>query len=249
MEVKRGRNFDLQSHLGKPFFSYRPKPLEACDFRRHELFEKFEAVDVQWRNLRADVRSEAFEYMAERACPVLDYGGDLANLSSRIGGQPTVVVAKALANLSSISARDIANGNAQILGADGCSYRKRFIWIGASHPSEAWYVAPSPRHVSGLMANLLCFANDRTLSAVLRSFVVLLQFLMIHPFADGNGRTGRALFTALLLREFGSQTRILESLCAIWEFRAMRLHGASLTVRDTGDWSDYLRYCLLAVEK
>ena len=57
------------------------------------------------------------------------------------------------------------------------------------------YIPPNPEGVSGLMFELLEWWNKRAgnLSPVLSSAIVHYRFEAIHPFADGNGRTGRAL--------------------------------------------------------
>jgi Fic family protein len=57
------------------------------------------------------------------------------------------------------------------------------------------YVAPPPEDVSGLMFEWLTWWNKESakLSPVLTSAILHHRFESIHPFADGNGRTGRAL--------------------------------------------------------
>ena len=57
------------------------------------------------------------------------------------------------------------------------------------------HLPPAAADVSGLMFELLEWWNKRStgLSPVLSSAILHYQFEHIHPFADGNGRTGRAL--------------------------------------------------------
>ena len=57
------------------------------------------------------------------------------------------------------------------------------------------YMPPAPEEVSGLMAELLEWWNKASaaFSPVLSSAIVHYRFEASHPFADGNGRTGRAL--------------------------------------------------------
>jgi len=57
------------------------------------------------------------------------------------------------------------------------------------------YSPPPAEAVSGLMFELLEWWNVQApkLSAVLSSAILHYRFEAIHPFADGNGRTGRAL--------------------------------------------------------
>ena len=56
------------------------------------------------------------------------------------------------------------------------------------------YLPPPPDAVSGLMFELLAWWNTaaKKLSPVLSSAILHYRFEAIHPFADGNGRTGRA---------------------------------------------------------
>lgn len=57
------------------------------------------------------------------------------------------------------------------------------------------HVPPPPEQVSGLMRELLAWWNGPSAewSPVLTSAILHYQFEAIHPFADGNGRTGRLL--------------------------------------------------------
>lgn len=68
-------------------------------------------------------------------------------------------------------------------------------WIGGSSldPVDAAYVPPPPEEVPGLLEDLISFINSAPLPAVARAAIAHAQFESIHPFADGNGRTGRAL--------------------------------------------------------
>lgn len=64
------------------------------------------------------------------------------------------------------------------------------------------FVPPAAHKVSELMDELVQFVNDNPyqLSDILLATVFHHQFVHIHPFADGNGRTVRLLMNALLLR-------------------------------------------------
>lgn len=82
-------------------------------------------------------------------------------------------------------------------------------WIGGSsfNPFGAAYVPPPPELVPDLMADLLSFCNSDELPAVVQAAMAHAQFETIHPFADGNGRTGRALIH-LILRRRGLARRV-----------------------------------------
>jgi Fic family protein len=75
-------------------------------------------------------------------------------------------------------------------------------WIGGSdwHPLDAAYVPPPPERVPALLADLARYASQADLSPLVQAGVVHAQFETIHPFADGNGRVGRALIHTVLTR-------------------------------------------------
>ena len=60
----------------------------------------------------------------------------------------------------------------------------------------------------GLIDDLCAFCNDDSLPAVAQAALAHAQFATIHPFTDGNGRTGRGLIQ-LVLRRRGLATRVL----------------------------------------
>ncbi|MGH9269656.1 MAG: Fic family protein, partial [Ilumatobacteraceae bacterium] len=75
-------------------------------------------------------------------------------------------------------------------------------WIGGSsfNPCSAAFVPPPPDRVEALLDDLCAFVNDDSLPAVAQAAVAHAQFETIHPFVDGNGRTGRALIHVVLRR-------------------------------------------------
>jgi Fic family protein len=83
-------------------------------------------------------------------------------------------------------------------------------WIGGSayNPCSASFVPPPHEMVWGLLEDLCAFCSDDSLPAVAQAAIAHAQFETIHPFVDGNGRTGRALIH-LVLRRRGLATRIL----------------------------------------
>jgi Fic family protein len=75
-------------------------------------------------------------------------------------------------------------------------------WIGGGgfNPCDAAFVPPPPEYVEELLDDLCVFASDNSLPAVVQAAVAHAQFETIHPFADGNGRAGRALVHVILRR-------------------------------------------------
>lgn len=75
-------------------------------------------------------------------------------------------------------------------------------WIGGNDysPCGAEFVPPPPEHVAKLLDDLCAFCNSDHLPPLIQAAVAHSQFETIHPFEDGNGRTGRALIHVLLRR-------------------------------------------------
>jgi Fic family protein len=75
-------------------------------------------------------------------------------------------------------------------------------WIGGSsfNPCSAVFVPPPTDHVPALLSDLCSFCSDESLPAVAQAAIAHAQFETIHPFVDGNGRTGRALIHVILRR-------------------------------------------------
>lgn len=81
-------------------------------------------------------------------------------------------------------------------------WRDEQVWIGASSvsPHGADFVAPHHEHVRRLIGDLAAFAARDDLPSVVHAALVHAQFETIHPFIDGNGRTGRVLLHTMLRR-------------------------------------------------
>lgn len=74
-------------------------------------------------------------------------------------------------------------------------------WIGHHDgPYRARFVPPPPEQVVGLLDDLITYCNGYHHSPIIQAALAHGQFEVIHPFADGNGRIGRALVHAVLAR-------------------------------------------------
>jgi Fic family protein len=81
-------------------------------------------------------------------------------------------------------------------------FRRSQGWIGgnAYNPCGANYVPPPEEHVAPLVEDLCRFCSEDAFSPLVQAAIAHAQFETIHPFDDGNGRTGRALIHVLLRR-------------------------------------------------
>jgi len=78
-------------------------------------------------------------------------------------------------------------------------FRKTQNWIGGKSPKDATFVPPAPADMNDALGDLEKFihAKDRYPSLI-KAGLLHAQFETIHPFVDGNGRTGRMLITLFL---------------------------------------------------
>nr|WP_221209647.1 Fic family protein [Leifsonia aquatica] len=79
-------------------------------------------------------------------------------------------------------------------------WREEAVWIGtrSDSPVGAEFVAPHHDRVPQLIDDLVLFANREEVPPLVSIAIAHAQFETIHPFTDGNGRTGRALAQSML---------------------------------------------------
>ena len=144
-----------------------------------------------------------------------------AEVALALGGDPADSIAvEVLGNIAAMeSAIEIANkakrfGRAELLSIHrtlmdrsptkqlGGRIRTEQNWIGGSsfNPCRAAFIPPPPEHVDELLDDLFDYVNGDAHSPLVQAAIAHAQFETIHPFADGNGRTGRALIHVILHR-------------------------------------------------
>lgn len=79
-------------------------------------------------------------------------------------------------------------------------WRTEPVWIGRDSfsPAGAEFVPPDSARVPELIDDVMRFAARNDLPRLAQTAITHAQFETIHPFSDGNGRTGRALIQAML---------------------------------------------------
>ncbi|MCK3771271.1 Fic family protein [Microbacterium aerolatum] len=79
-------------------------------------------------------------------------------------------------------------------------FRAEQVWIGRGEagPRLADFVAPHYDRVPGAIGDLVRFVKRQDIPVLVQVAVAHAQFETIHPFLDGNGRTGRALAQSIL---------------------------------------------------
>lgn len=116
-----------------------------------------------------------------------------------------------------------------------------------AHTGEVVYTPPQHAdEIAALMDNLIAFINDDSLcdaDPLVKMAIIHHQFESIHPFYDGNGRTGRIVnILYLVIKE-------LLNLPVLYLSRFIIRHKAAYyanlqAVRDTGDWEPWLLFML-----
>ena len=133
------------------------------------------------------------------------------------GRRPTPVELEAIGDIAAIEhALRIGAGSDPVTVEDLCAIHRALMgddpiageirsaqnWIGTRHstPLQAVFVPPPPELVPELVEDLVASINEDAHPPLVHAAVVHAQFETIHPFADGNGRTGRALIQLMLRR-------------------------------------------------
>jgi len=117
---------------------------------------------------------------------------------------------------------------------------------------ETVYTPPqSYDEIVSLMSNLEKFMNDDTLcewDVLIKMAVIHHQFESIHPFYDGNGRTGRIINILYLVKEGFLNLPILYLSRYINQNKADYYQLLQAT-RNTNDWQPWLMFMLDAIEQ
>lgn len=157
------------------------------------LLRSESAASSQIENLTASARAIAEATLGEPAGP---------NARQVVGNVEAMKAALALADEVSASAI-LAMHRALLEHTDrdiAGKWRTEQVWIGGSRlgPHSASFVPPHHDRVPTAIDDLVAFVKRDDLPVLAHVAIAHAQFETIHPFPDGNGRTGRALMHAML---------------------------------------------------
>ena len=134
----------------------------------------------------------------------------LAELGSRDKRNATEIVGNVAAMIAALTLADRLDQSAILAMHEALlahvqpdiagRWREEQVWIGGDSfgPHGATFIPPHPDQVPDLMADLVAFTQRTDLPLLSQAAIAHAQFETIHPFPDGNGRTGRALIHAML---------------------------------------------------
>jgi Fic family protein len=113
-------------------------------------------------------------------------------------------------------------------------YRKDTVVVNNPLTNEIVYLPPDFKDVKSLMDALLSFVKKKkvNIDPLLLAGIFHKQFVLIHPFMDGNGRTCR-LLTKVLLAELGLDTFELFSFENYYNLNVSKYFGL------VGEYGDY----------
>ena len=133
---------------------------------------------------------------------VLNYLSVLENIDKLADGQD--ITEKNLLNIHKMVTQETLENP-----SDCGVYRNRYAVIGNRLTDEVIFRPPPNEDVPKLVKALIEWINSseaKALDAVIEAGIAHYEFVRIHPFADGNGRTARALATLILyLRGFDAK--------------------------------------------
>jgi len=121
-------------------------------------------------------------------------------------------------------------------------------WVGTSRMETATYVPPPPGEIPRLMAdldNLLQYEPDgpAMISILIRAAIAHVQFEAVHPFRDGNGRTGRLLLPLM----FKAEGEPPVHLATFLKVRKNEYYKALEQAQKRLDWAPWLKLFLECV--
>lgn len=143
----------------------------------------------------------------------------LATIDEKAGPNAQLVAANVLAMQRAVELAEdlgvstlLAAHRALLAGHDDAmpgEFRDVQVWIGgaSTSPHSAEFVPPHHERIAPAIDDLLRFCDRADLPVLAMVAIAHAQFETIHPFVDGNGRTGRAL-VHVLLRRTGATRRL-----------------------------------------
>lgn len=122
----------------------------------------------------------------------------------------------------------------------------------SSATGETIYTPPQDTiEINKLMSNLERFINDPSISdydPLVKMAIIHFQFESIHPFYDGNGRTGRIINILYLILEGLQNLPILYLSNYIIQNKS-DYYRLLQQIRDNGNWEEWLLFIIHGIEK
>ncbi len=145
----------------------------------------------------------------------------------------------------SLSTRLITGIQARLISEGNGNYRREQNRIANLATQESLYTPPSADDIPRLIGNWENYVNlpDEQIDPLIRAIVAHYQFEAIHPFRDGNGRTGRILIILQLIQG-GLLTLPVLYISGYINRNRSEYYRYLLAVTTDGKWHDFIEYML-----
>jgi Fic family protein len=127
--------------------------------------------------------------------------------------------------------------------ADPGEFRTSQNWIGGTSPANAIFVPPPKEEMKIALSDLEKFLhNEQAVLPLIHIALSHAQFETIHPFLDGNGRTGRLLITMLLCHRNLLERPVL--FLSSYFKKHQKIYYQKLNAYHTGEAEDWVDFFL-----
>jgi Fic family protein len=180
---------DVSTALGRLGERLRSNPLPIL----YSTMIRSESISSSWiEGIRENARAIAIAQIGDTAAS--------HNASAVIRNVDAMKEAIELLGVGAWTHENVLDIHQDLLPWHRPGYRTGQVWIGGSNRFNADHAGPPHELVRPYMDDLLSYANTSGDLAVVQAAIIHAQFETIHPFEDGNGRVGRALFHGILRR-------------------------------------------------
>ena len=127
-------------------------------------------------------------------------------------------------------------------------FRKEQNWIGrpGAGIEDASFIPPDPSYVEPLIQNLCNYIGQKHEEALIQVAIFHAQFEIIHPFLDGNGRTGRILLPLLFWQKHLIRRPVFY-LSQYLEENRQEYYENLRHITAEGNWESWIAFFLRAV--
>ena len=129
-------------------------------------------------------------------------------------------------------------------------FRKTQNWIGGSSLQDAFFIPPEPNLLPDLLSDIEKFLHNEYIQVpeLIRAGIAHYQFETIHPFLDGNGRTGRLLIILYLIST-GLLNKPVLYISDFFEKNRMSYYDSLSMVKQNNNITQWLKFFLTGVIK
>ncbi len=189
----------------------------------------------QAKEILADKRVEGVKEKDE--VELKNYRAALEAISQQLGKEEPIIEDR-IKEIHQTLVKDVRGGE-----YTPGEYRTTQNYIINSATGEIIYTPPKAAFVKDLMKELVEWINQpKDISPIILAGLAQFQFVHIHPFADGNGRTARLLST-LVLYKTGYDFKRLFSLSEYYDRDKPSYYNAIQSVRENNmDLTGWLEY-------